>query len=125
MQSVYWTRSAWSGLKGVYGISARSTRWAAARYWLHGPVTLWSASPNWWLDTLIGTMMLIPPWESITGSVWLGSPCLRMQAAHWSTRAVALPPVGDVVEVLPPLPPLPVPALVLVGRLATVGEPAT
>ncbi len=39
-----------SGLKGVYGISARNTRWAAARYSLHVPVTLWRASPNSWLE---------------------------------------------------------------------------
>src|SRR5580658_1044025 len=50
------------------------------------------------------------------GSAWLGSPWLRSQAAHPSTRAVALP-FGRVVAVLPPLSRWP---LVLVANVLVV-----
>jgi hypothetical protein len=46
-----------------------------------------------------GMEMLIPPWASITGSRWLGPPCLRMQLAH-STRAPPASPFDSVAPVL-------------------------
>src|SRR5579864_8619819 len=116
MQSVYCTSAAWDGPAGA-DWPPRNAFSAASSYWLHGPLFPCTSA-----DTAADTSrmaMLITPWASMVGSVWLGSPCVRMQAAHSSMSRVALPPVSAVV-VLPlslrplvPLPPL-VPAVVVV-----------
>ena len=101
-------------------MAARRTFSAASSYWLHGPVLPCTSEDNAW-ETPCGMVMLITPYWSIVGSVWFGSPLARMQVAHSSISWVGLPACGEVVEV--PLPfPLPPPLLVLVPRLATVGE---
>src|ERR1700684_3381447 len=110
MHCEYFTSAPWSG--GVRSVApARRSAEAAPRYPLHGAVPLWTALDNDSAER--GMMMLIPPWESIVGSDWFGSPWLRMQFAH-STRDCAAVFFGTVVAVLPS----PV-AMVVVETLAT------
>src|SRR5579863_3995514 len=114
MHGAYCTSAAWSG--GVRSVApARRADDAAARYPLHGAVPLWTALESESAEP--GMAMLIPPWESIVGSGWLGSPWLRMQVAH-STSDCAAFVFGAVVAVLVPLV-----APMVVETLATGGEP--
>src|SRR5579871_3131866 len=130
MQLTYFRRSAWLSIPSgsETGSSARNATWAAARYWLHAPVTSWASPAAWGVpgrvlgpgNRSIGMVTLITPWVSMIGSAWLGSPWLRIQAAHSSTSLVALPcgcGAGDPVSR-----PLVLARPVLVGRLATCGE---
>src|SRR5579872_5868510 len=100
MQSTYCTSWAWVG-GGATGLAARKSFSAASSYWLHGPL-LPCASEDSSSETPNGMVMLITPYWSIVGSVWLGSPLTRMQAAHSSISCVALPPFGEVVVLAPP-----------------------
>ena len=89
MHSEYCTSEAWSG--GVrFRAPARSAAEAPARYALQGAVPLWTALES---DpaAIPGMETLIPPWASIVGSGWPGSPWLRMQTAHCTSKPLALP----------------------------------
>ncbi len=66
--------------------------------------------------------MLITPWESMIGSLWLGSPLLRMQAAHLSTKAVGCYPSALWPWCARHYDRYSSRAIALVGRLATVRE---
>ena len=114
MQWENWTSAAWSG--GARSVApARKAAEAAARYWLQGAVPLWTALESDWARP--GMKMLIPPWESMVGSGWPGSPWLRMQLAHSMSDWAALS-FGTVVAGVP----LWV-ASVVVETLATGGGP--
>ena len=76
---------------------ARRAAEAAARYSLQGAVPLCTALES---DAVVpGMEMLIPPWASMVGSGWLGSPWLRMQLAHWTSEPPALPFDAALLEV--------------------------
>src|SRR5580658_9577860 len=101
MQSTYCTSWAWVG-GGATGLAARKSFSAASSYWLHGPLLPCASEEIDVSVTPCGIVILITPYWSIVGSVWLGSPLTRMQVAHASISCVALSPFGGVVVVLPP-----------------------
>ncbi|MGD0069577.1 MAG: hypothetical protein ABSB76_39925 [Streptosporangiaceae bacterium] len=127
MQSAYFTSAAWDGAVGG-GWPPRNAVEAAIRYapqYVPGPELLWPFDP----DTPPGTEGNMTIWitlsASTVGAAWLGSPWLRMQAAHSSSNWVGL--LVDPVVVEFPLPSpllveLPLPVPLLLPKLATGEE---
>src|SRR5580700_3129494 len=114
MQSTYCSSWAWVG-GGATGLAARKSFSAASSYGLHGPLLPCASEEIDVSVTPRGMVMLITPYWSIVGSVWLGSPFTRMHVAHSSINSVALPPFGAVVVLPAPLPAPP--AVVVVPKL--------
>src|SRR5579863_4338071 len=123
MQAANFTPEASLEGRAGAGWAARNELLAAARYWLHGPLPPWT-SPDNASEAPMGMVMLIPQCTSMVGSVWSGSPWLRMQAAHATSSPVALPfdlVFAELSPLVPPLVPLVVRVRVVV-MFATEGD---